>query len=97
MNLVIFLLSCFGATQILIYGKIFDGLRPTQGVLGELFHCSMCLGFHVGYTIAFLTNFSGLIEWKLSTVDYLLLSFLSSGTTYALDKLIDDEGLRISK
>lgn len=96
-DLIVFILSCFGLTQILVYGKILESVRPTKGMLGELFKCSMCMGFHSGYIVAILANFSGLIEWNLQPVDYLLCACLSSGTSYVLDKIISDEGIRISK
>ena len=96
-DLIFFILITSGLTQILVYGKIFESVRPTTGIFGELFRCSLCVGFHVGYVIGFLTKFSGLIEWELQSVDYLILSLISSGTSYVLDKLIGDEGIRISK
>jgi hypothetical protein len=96
-ELAVFILACSGLTQILCYGKIFDKIRPTRGFFGELFSCSLCVGFHCGYLVAFLTNFSGLIQWKLEMVDYLLLACLSSSTSYILDKMIGDEGIRINE
>ena len=97
MNLIIFILICYGLTQILCYGKIFDNIRPKEDKWGELFSCSMCMGFHVGWVVAVLTNFSGLIEWNLNTLDYLFLGFISSGTSYILDKIVSDEGIRLEK
>ena len=44
MDLLYFVLAAFGLTQILVYGTIFDSIRPSTGKLGELFRCSMCLG-----------------------------------------------------
>ena len=41
MSLIIFILAAYGLTQILVYGSIFDLIRPTTGKLGELFQCSM--------------------------------------------------------
>jgi len=48
MQLVYFSLVCAGLTQILVYGKIFDKIRPTQGWMGELLSCPMCTGFWSG-------------------------------------------------
>ena len=94
MDLIYFILSSFGLTQILVYGKIFDSIRPKKGKLGELFHCPMCMGFWTG---AFLFGINGLTE--LFTFDYnfvnlLLLGCLSSGTSYILSVIISDNGVR---
>jgi len=48
MELLYFILCAHGLTQILVYGKIFDRIRPTKGKLGELFQCPMCIGMWVG-------------------------------------------------
>ena len=48
MELLYFILAAYGLTQILVYGSIFNGWRPTEGKLGELFKCPMCMGFWVG-------------------------------------------------
>lgn len=47
-DLLIFILVSYGLTQILVYGKIFDFIRPKRGKLGELFSCTMCVGWWVG-------------------------------------------------
>jgi hypothetical protein len=33
MSLLWFVLACYGLTQILVYGSIFNGLRPRHGFL----------------------------------------------------------------
>lgn len=95
MNLLIFILCAFGITQILCYGKIFDSLRPKYGKLGELFSCSMCLGFWVGFILWFLKPYTDLYKFDDSLFSGFLLACLSSGTSYLLDKLMSDEGLQI--
>ena len=49
MELITFILCAYGLTQIVVYGKIFNKIRPTKGRAGELFRCPMCMGFHVGW------------------------------------------------
>lgn len=98
MELLYFILICYGLTQIICYGKIFDGLRPSRESfygLGLLFHCSMCMGFHVGYTVYLLSYFGELFTFKFGFIDMFFMACLSSGTSYILDKLVDDEGLRL--
>ena len=97
MDLVWFVLACYGLTQILVYGSIFKKIRPTEGFLGELFHCPMCLGFWIGvfvYAISFNTE---LFTFELNWANPLLLGSLSSGTSYALSMLFGDEGINVKR
>ena len=48
MYLLWFCLAAYGLTQMLVYGSVFDAIRPVKGSLGKLFQCPMCLGFWVG-------------------------------------------------
>jgi hypothetical protein len=98
MQVLYFILVCYGLTQILCYGKIFDKVRPNKEWLfgfGLLFHCSMCMGFHVGWLVYTLSLFSKLFIFEFNFIDMFFMACLSSGTSYILDKLIDDEGLRV--
>ena len=98
MQLLQFILICYGLTQILCYGKIFDEIRPPKewmSGMGVLFHCSMCMGFHVGWFIYLLSCISKLFIIEFSLIYMFLMACLSSGTSYILDKIIDDEGLRL--
>jgi len=100
MSLIYFILICYGLTQIICYGKIFDEIRPSKESfwgLGLLFHCSMCMGFHVGYTVYLFSLFSELFTFRFSLIDMFFMSCVSSGTSYILDKLFDDDGIRIKK
>ena len=97
MHLIVFILVSYGLTQILCYGKIFDSIRPKTGKLGELFSCSMCTGFWVGVLLGVLDPFTGLFSLSTGVLDPILLGFLSSGTSYVLDKIVGDEGIQIQK
>jgi len=96
MNLLLFILVCYGLTIILCYGKIFESIRPIDGTLGELFKCSMCTGFWVGWIIWVLNLFTTLFNFDGRLVTGFLLACLSAGTSYILDKLIGDEGININ-
>lgn len=96
-ELLIFILASAGLTQILCYGHIFDRIRPVRGILGELFSCSMCIGFHVGYLNFTLMCAGGFYLAPFSLLNLFLFGFLSSFTSYVLDKIIDDNGIKISK
>ena len=93
MNVSLFILACFGLTQILVYATILDCIRPKQGLLGELFKCPMCVGFHVGWLVGLLSNISTLMYIKPNIVDLFLLACLSSGTSYVLCTLFTDFGI----
>ena len=97
MSLLFFILSSYGLTQILCYGKIFDTWRPKYGKLGELFSCSMCMGFWVGSFLGLLDPFVSLFDLTSSFLDIFVLGLISSGTSYLLDKIVSDEGIQIQK
>tara|TARA_B100000941_G_C28432492_1_gene515032 strand:+ start:237 stop:551 length:315 start_codon:yes stop_codon:yes gene_type:complete len=93
MNLVKFVLISWGLTQILVYGKIFDKVRPTEGFLGNLFSCTMCTGFWVGFILWGLSCLTTLIIFDYSIVTGFMLGCISSATSYALCAIITDSGL----
>jgi hypothetical protein len=93
MWLLFFILSCFGLTNILVYGSILNCVRPKEGLWGELFKCPMCMGFHVGWFVALLMNLSSIIDVSTNIVDTFLLACLSSGTSYVLCSLFTDFGI----
>ena len=95
MSLVYFILCSFGLTQILVYGSIFDSIRPTNGMLGKLFHCPLCTGFWVGIILWVLNGYTALFSFDSNPVTGFLLGCLSAGTAYVLSVIVDDDGLRI--
>ncbi len=96
MNLIYFVLIAHGLTQILIYGKIFDKVRPQRGWLGDLFVCPMCVGFHVGWILWLFRDNTGLFSFDNNLETAFLLSCLSSGTSYILSMLFGDCGLKVN-
>ena len=97
MELLTFILCAYGLTQILVYGKIFDAIRPKKGKLGELASCAMCLGFHVGWLLMLLSPFTELFNFDVSVANYFLLGSLSSGTSYILNMVFGDDGIQLKK
>jgi hypothetical protein len=95
MELIYFILVAYGLTQILIYGSILKPIRPTKGKLGELFQCSMCMGFWVGVFLCVISPFTPLFTFEPNFVTPILLGCLSSGTSYILCQVFDDEGIKI--
>ena len=94
MELLTFILCAYGLTQILVYGKILDCIRPTTGTLGGLFRCPMCIGFHVGWFLMLLSPFTGLFNFDVSVSNFLLFCCLSSGTSYILNMVFGDHGVK---
>lgn len=90
MDLLYFVLCSFGLTQILVYSKLFEPFRPDH----HFFHCPMCVGFWVGSFLLILSPFTELFKFEVSIVNFLLLGFISSGTSYVLSMMISDGGIQ---
>jgi len=94
MELLYFVLAAHGLTQILVYGKVLDSIRPETGKLGELFHCPMCMGFWVGAFLFGINRYTELFTFEYSIANLFILSWLSSGTSYVLNTLFGDNGVK---
>ena len=94
MELVYFILCSYGLTYILIYGSIFDSIRPTKGKLGQLFHCPLCLGFWVGFFLWSINCYTELFTYDYNLINGLLMGCVSAGTSYFLSMILDDFGLK---
>jgi uncharacterized membrane protein len=97
LNLLWFVIVAYGLTQILVYGKIFNKVRPTTGWFGELFSCTMCTGFWVGVILWYLSSYTELINFDGSLITALLCGFAGSAAGYVPNILFDDNGLKIEK
>ncbi len=95
MELLYFVLCSYGLTQVVVYGKIFDKLRPINGKLGELFRCPMCIGMWVGMFLFCINGLTELFTFEYCVTNLFLLGWLSSGTSYALSMIFGDDGLKI--
>jgi hypothetical protein len=94
-EIVYFCLVAFGMTQIIVYGSIFDNVRPCGGWFGKLFRCTMCTGFWVGVFLWIINGWTSLFNFEYSIVTGFLLGCLASGVSYMLSTLFDDEGLQV--
>lgn len=61
MIILLFILTCYGACNNMIYGSVFEGFREflkkfgTSGYsIHKLFTCFMCLGTWMGFVISYL-------------------------------------------
>ena len=100
MELIWFILAAYGLTQIIVYGSIFNKIRPPKDWLkgfGELFHCPMCMGFWVGVFLCGINDCTELFTFEHTLVNYFILGCLSSGTSYVLNMAFGDCGIKIQK
>ena len=94
MGLVYFILCSYGLTYILLYGSIFNAIRPSTGRLGELFRCPLCTGFWVGVFLWSINCFTELFTYDYNLINGLLLGWLAAGTSYFLSMILNDFGLK---
>ena len=99
MELLLFILIAYGLTQILVYSDmpILKKLRPTKESYrgyGKVFHCPMCMGFHVGWLLMLLSPFTELFSFDVTVFNFFLLGGISSGTSYILTMLFGDDGVK---
>ena len=94
MGLIYFILISYGMTYILLYGSIFNPVRPKKGKLGELFKCPLCMGFWVGVFLWSINPFTELFTYDYNLINALLLGSLSAGTSYFLSMILNDFGLK---
>jgi hypothetical protein len=96
MSILNFILCSYGLTFMLVYGSIFNGIRPTSGKLGELFHCPLCTGFWSGVFLWSINGFTELFSFDYNLINAFILGCLSAGSSYLLSMLVDDFGLKIN-
>ncbi len=98
MDLIFFILAAYGLTQILVYGSIFNKIRPAKDWLmgfGELFHCPMCMGFWVGAFLFGINACTELFTFDYTIANFFILGGLSSGTSYVLNMIVGDCGIKV--
>ena len=93
MSLLYFILVCYGLTQILVYGSIFNKIRPKH----HFFHCPMCIGFWSGVLVFLISPWTELFTFELNIINLLLCGWLSSGTSYVFCTLFGDEGINVKR
>lgn len=91
MELLTFILACYGMTMIVVYSKLFEKPRVAINSLNNeyisyMLKCTMCMGFWVGIFNSFLLDLS--FNWFIA-------GCISSGTSYLLSRVADDDGLTI--
>lgn len=100
MDLIYFVLAAYGMTFILVYGKIFEDLRPKKDYTKKwntLFHCPLCVGFWVGIFMWSINAFTELFTFEYNLINAFLCGCISAGTSYLLSMIIGDFGIRGNK
>jgi hypothetical protein len=92
-SLLYFVLAAYGLTQLLCYGKIFDRIRPQ----GYFWTCPMCMGFWVGVFLCGINPLTELFIYELTPMNFLICGWISSGTSYILNMVFGDHGIKIHK
>ena len=96
MTFIWFCLISYGLTQILVYGKIFDPIRPTTGWFGQLFKCLMCTGFWVGLFLWFVKDYTQLFTFDNSFVTAFLLGCSASAVSFLGGMFMGDGGINLN-
>jgi hypothetical protein len=89
MSLLIFILTCWGLTHILVVGSIFDAPRDwiivKSEFLGKMLSCHQCCSFWVGMAVSFVVT--GLPDLFLGVFDFFFWGLISSGVISLLKAL----------
>jgi len=91
MNLLLFVLASYGLTQIIVYGRIFNKIRPSH----HFFHCSMCVGWWVGLFLWAINPYTELFTFDYSIATAFIIACVSSGTSYVLNMVFGDKGINL--
>ena len=97
MELIWFILAAYGLTYILVFGSIFEPIRPTKGKLGDLFHCPLCTGFWAGIFLWSINGATELFNFEYNLINAFVCGCVSAGTSYFLSMLLNDFGLKINR
>ena len=100
MDLLHFILAAYGMTFILVYGSIFNDIRPEKDYSKKwntLFHCPLCMGFWVGVFLFLINGYTELFTFEYKIANILICGCISAGTSYFLSMILNDFGLKITK
>lgn len=100
MNLILFVLVCYGVSNIIIFGSIFNSFRAywnktSPNFFGKLFTCMICLPTYVGFFISIGAHLTGLYQFSpfasiglnIPLIAIFLDGCLASGSVWILHTL----------
>jgi hypothetical protein len=97
MDLLWFVLASYGMTFGIVYASIFNKIRPSHdwlGGFGKIFHCSLCMGFHVGWFLFVINRWTELFTFDYTLANFLICGCVASGTSFMLSQIIQEKGVR---
>ena len=100
MDLLWFILASHGMTFGIVYASIFNKIRPSRdwlGGFGKVFHCALCMGFHVGWFLFAINEWTELFTFDYTIANFFICGFVGAGTSYLLSMIVGDEGIKIDK
>ena len=90
MDFVWFAMACYGLTQILCFGKIFDAIRPQH----HFFSCPMCMGFWAGGFLFGINGFTELFSFDYNWTNFLVCGWSGSAIAYVCCSIFNDNGIQ---
>ena len=100
MELLWFVLACYGLTYLVVYASILNKIRPSKewlGGFGKLFNCTLCFGFHAGWFLFAINKWTELFTFEYTLVNLFICGCVGSGVSYILSMIVGDEGIRLAK
>lgn len=94
MNFLLFILICYGMTQIVTTSKIFEPIRNRYNIY--ILSCSMCSSFWIGLLVFLVFWFCGIQLFPNLYLGSLFFGCISSATSFGLISLIGEDGLHIN-
>lgn len=86
---LLFIITCYGACNNMIWGSSFEGFRTLLAKMGtggyslyKLFTCFMCLGTWMGFAISFIMYYFGylnLTPWGAQGIENIYLVIFLNG------------------
>lgn len=92
-HLLLFALAVWGMTHILVFGEIFERIRPKH----RFFHCPMCIGFHAGWFLFLLFRFAGIRLFPNICFGMFVFGCIGSAVSFALIFTFTEEGISVTK
>lgn len=87
-DLICFVLCCYGMTEVICFGSIFDKVRKVLS--WKFLKCPLCVGFHVGYINFFLFYLAGIELFPSFFIGWFIFACISSGVSYILSVSFKD-------
>jgi hypothetical protein len=100
MNIVVFLLFCYGFSNIVVYSAITESFRDfmekvSPDFFGVLFNCMMCTGYWsgvIGYWLFYVCEFDLMVNTTPVWYNHIGVAFIfgcvASGTSWAIKTVL---------